>query len=559
MVHPAPLKLLAIAAIAVGALSGCPRGTASGSTPSSSSPAPGAGQPPGPGVAGVAPAPMRRLTEEELHRTLRDLFPGIELPAVELNDGEGKGFEGDVARQTPSDLVVEQLRAAANAVSAAAVARLDLLLPRQPADAADEAAVGHELVASFGPRALRRPLEAREIDAYEAFFDAQLAEHNFPVAVELLLQAFLQAPSFIYRIEAGVGPADDRGAVALGAYEVANRLSYLLWGSMPDAALFQAAKENALRTPEQLESQARRMLADDRAREAVLSFHRQWLDFDKVLAANKDAATYPQWNDELRRSVRTEADKLIEEVWQGDATLRSLFTTRTTRVNASLAALYGVPAPAEEWGLVELPEDQRAGVLTQAAFLAGRAHAVYPSPVLRGVFVLERILCEATPPPMAGISTDPPDAADEPAPTTNRQRYAQHTFDPVCQECHVGIDGIGMGLESYDAIGAYRTLDNGLPVDNSGNLDGTSVGGSFQGGPGLAALLAESKVVHECAVRHWLDFAHGRAEEREDQAQFTEVNSAFAAADGDLRELLVAIVKSPAFRTRPAIEGQVTP
>lgn len=518
--------------------------------------------PPPPADAGreeIAPAPMRRLTEDELNRTLGDLFAGIEIPFVELNDGEGKGFEGDVARQSPSDLVVEQLRSGAIAVAAAAGQRLDLLLPRQPADAADQAAVGHELIASFGPRALRRPLEEREQAAYEAFFDAQLAEHNFPVAVELLLQAFLQSPSFVYRVEVGYGSANEQGAVALGAYEMASRLSYLLWGTMPDAALFQAAKENALATPEQLEAEARRMLADDRARGAILSFHRQWLDLDKVLSSNKDAATFPQWNDDLRRAIRTEADKLVEEVWKGDAKLRSLLTTRTTRVNASLAALYGVPAPAEEWGLVELPAEERAGVLTQAAFLASRAHAVNPSPVLRGVFVLERLLCEAPPPPMAGISTDPPAAEDEPVPTTNRERYAQHTFDPVCQECHVGIDGIGMGLESYDAIGAFRTVDNGIAVDNSGNLEATAVGGTFQGGPGLAALLAGSKAVHECTARHWLEYAHGRREKPEDRGQFQEVNAAFAAADGDIRELLVAIVKTPAFRTRPAIEGQVTP
>jgi hypothetical protein len=529
----------------------CPQGAGNGTPPGKKNP-PAAD-------ASVAQAPIRRLTQAELNRTVRDLFPGVDVPFVALNDGEGKGFEGDVERQTPSDLVVEQLRTGAIDVAAAAASRLDLVLPRQPsADVEDQRAVGHELIAAFGPRALRRPLEEREALAYGALFDQMLDQHNFRVAVQLVLQAFLQSPSFVYRVEIGTGDPDDEGAIAIAPYEMASRLSYLLWGTMPDQALFDAAAANELQTPEQLEAQARRMLDDEKAHDAILSFHRQWLDLDKVLTTNKDAATYPTWNDQLRRSIRTEADKMIEEVvFSGDATLRSLLTTTTTRVDAPLAALYGIPAPASDWDLVELPGEQRAGLVTQAAFLASRGHAVNPSPVLRGVWVLERLLCEAPPPPMAGISTDPPDAEDEPAPTTNRQRYSQHTFDPVCQGCHAGIDGIGFGLESYDSIGAFRTTDSGLPVDNSGSLEATSLGGTFAGGPELAALLGDSDIVRACAVRHWLDYAHGRKQERADTAQFDDVDAAFESAGGDIKELLVALVTSEAFRTRPALE--VTP
>jgi hypothetical protein len=522
----------------------------SDSPPSTSRPPPAAPGTPG----GPAPAPLRRLTQAELNRTLRALFPVVELPFVELNDGDGKGFEGDVARQTPSDLVIEQVRAGAIAVSAAVAARPELLLPRAPVDEADEVAVGRELVAQLGPRALRRPLEPGEAERYGALFEEMRNEHGFAVAVQLVLQAFLQSPSFLYRLELGadgaVGPT-----VPLGSFEMASRLSYLLWSSMPDEALFAAAAAGRLSTPDELEAQARRMLADERAKDAILSFHRQWLDFDKILTVHKDTETHPSWSEALRASMRQEADAFIEEVFfGGDATLRSLLTARTTRVDASLAALYGIAAPAADWSLVELPGAQRAGVLTQAAFLAGRSHAVNPSPVLRGVFVLERLMCEAIPPPSSEINTTPPEAGDEPGPTTNRQRYAQHTFDPVCQGCHAGIDGIGMGLESYDAIGAFRTLDQGLPVDDSGSLEATSVGGTFAGGPGLAALLADSEIVQACAARHWLAYAHGRSEDPADEPQLEEVNAAFGAAGGDVRELLVAIVRSPAFRNRPSID-----
>jgi hypothetical protein len=195
-------------------------------------------------------------------------------------------------------------------------------------------------------------------------------------------------------------------------------------------------------------------------------------------------------------------------------------------------------------------------LITQASFLASRAHAVFPSPVLRGVFVLDRFLCQTPPPPLPSVDVTPPVADDERAPTTNRDRYTQHTFDPVCQSCHAGIDGIGMGLEGYDAIGRFRTVDNGFDVDDSGTLADTGVGGSFNGGPELAALLADSSLVSECVARQWLTWTRGRAEDDVDWPAVEAAAAHFQAADGDIRELLVAIVKSSSFRFLP---GQVTP
>lgn len=513
-----------------------------------------------PGALG--PAPLRRLTEEELNNTFRDLFTvngvAIALPFVPLNDGEGDGYDGDVSRQTPSDLVVEQLRAGAIGVSAAAVARKDVLLSRLPSgDVADQRAVGEGLIARLAPRAFRRPADAAEIESYAAFFRRQLEEHNFDVALELVLQAIVQSPSFLYRPEIGGGPADEPGvddAIVLGPFEVASRLSYLLWSTMPDELLTQAALEGQLATSAQIEAQARRMLADDRAHDAVRSFHRQWLDLDAVLTANKDAATFPEWNDALRRSLREEADALIEDVifGGGDGKLASLLTTTTTRADAAVAALYGIAAPANDWDLVELPGAQRAGLVTSGAFLASRAHQVNGSPVLRGVFVLDRLLCEKPPAPDASIDTTPPDASEQPEPTTNRARYAQHTTDTACQGCHAGIDGVGFGLEGYDAIGRFRTTDSGFPVDDSGNLEGTSLGGTFAGGPELARLLADSSLVQDCVARQWLTWSRGRLEERNDASHDAAVLAAFAAAQGDVRELLIAIAVSPAFRTMPA-------
>jgi hypothetical protein len=509
---------------------------------------------------GASAVPLRRLTEVELNNTLRDLFPSIALPHVTLNDGEDPsnrgGYEGDVARQTPSDLVIEQLRTASTTIATAAIAHKASLLPRAPIDATDEVDVGHEFIADFGARAFRRPLEARELTAYNALFDLAREQVDFDAGIQLVISALLQSPAFIYRVELG-GAASDQfeGAAAVSQYEMASRLSYLLWSSMPDQELFDAAAQNALSTPEDIELQARRMLADAKAKDALLSFHRQWLDFDRVSQQERDAATYPQFNDALRTAMRKEADALVENVMiNGDARLHTLLTTTTTRVDGALASLYGVTPPASDWDLVELPGDQRAGVLTQAAFLTSRAHAVNPSPVLRGVFILDRFLCMAPPPPGGEVNTTPPQR-DPNQQTTNRDRYAQHTFDPVCQGCHQGIDGIGFGLEAYDAIGKYRTEDNGLPVDDSGDLSGVGVGGTFEGGVQLAQTLADSPLVEECVARQWLTYARGRAEDEVDWGHIAEIAYAFRTNGGDVRELLVALVTSPSFRFMP----QVTP
>ena len=200
---------------------------------------------------------------------------------------------------------------------------------------------------------------------------------------------------------------------------------------------------------------------------------------------------------------------------------------------------------------MQLPGTERAGVLTSAAFLSSRAHQVFGSPVLRGVFILDRFLCEKPPPPDPSIDVTPPDETDEVEPTTNRSRYAQHTFDETCQACHAGIDGIGFGLESYDAIGRFRTTDNGFPVDASGNFDGSLLGGAFTGGIEMSALLASSDLVHDCVARQWLAWSRGRPEALDDIENDLDVLDAFRASEGDVRELLVAITVSPAFRSMP--------
>lgn len=510
------------------------------------------GRPP-PGAPQTPPSPVRRLTAEELNRTLRDLFPVYTLPTVALTEDRGKDFAQEVQRQPVSDLIVEQWRAGIIGVTAVLVADLNRLLPRQPSDSADEAAVVDELLTALLPRAFRRDVKADDRQRFVDYFVARRAGGDpFSVALELVLQGVLQSPAFVYRLEleGDVDAADNRGRIPVSSVEMASRLSYFLWGSTPDEGLLQAGLDGRLATVDGLQAEVDRLLEDDRHVEAILSFHSQWLDFDRISRTNKSPERFPGYNDFTRQAMRREADQFITGILIDEPSVRTLLTSRRTKILPALGPLYGVTASSDDEE-VELPAD-RAGILTQAQFLASHGHAVEGSPVLRGVFVLERLVCEPPPIPDASIDITPPSAEDDDdvRPQTNRERYARHSSDPVCASCHVAIDGIGFGLEAYDSIGQHRTTDNGLPVDDSGSLDGTRIGGAFTGAAALGQELAESEVVHDCVARHWFRFANGRREQSGDADDVAVATVALTANDTAIPALLRAIVATDAFRLR---------
>jgi hypothetical protein len=478
-----------------------------------------------------------------------DLFPGIELPPPALApDPEVNGFDNDAQAQVPSPLLVEQLRGYAQAVARAATAEPERLLACAPGE--DERACGASFVRTFGARAFRRPLDDGELARFGAFLDLHRARIGLAGAVALVIEAMLQSPAFLYRIEP-VAPHGGHALVRLGPYETASRLSYFLWASMPDDALFDAAARGALSSTAGIEAEARRMLEDRRARSAVLEFHRQWLDLDRVLTADKDALAHPEWNDALRRAMWRESSLFVEHVlFDGEGTVPALFTSRTALIDSEVAPIYGLSAP-ETGRAVELDAAERAGILTRAAFLAGHAHAVDPSPVRRGVTILRRVLCAPLPPPAPGVDTTPPPAAEG---ATNRERYEAHLASPSCAGCHDAIGGIGYGLEGYDAIGRHRETDGGRPVDDRGTLAAIDQGGAFEGGVELSSRLAASADVRRCVATQWLRWGLGRTEAGGDAPTLDALERSMERSGGDLRELLVALVTSRAF-THRRVEG----
>jgi hypothetical protein len=510
-------------------------------------------------VFSPGPTALRRMSDTQYNNTVQDLFPGIEIPPQTISaDPETHGFENFAEAQHASALLIEQYQKAALDVTEVAMWQSDAFLPCSVDGGSDPLGCGQGFLSEFAQRALRRPVDDATLAPYTALFEQNLSEHNFNVAIQLSMQAILQAPEFIYFFEfEGEALEEDSAIVALDGHAMASRLSYFLWDSMPDEALFAAAAAGELGSAEGLESQARRMIGESAARRSVVNFHRQWMDYDRIETINLDTNTYPNYYWELNEELKEGLSRRIEHViFDSSSTLGELLTSPEAWVNESLAAIYGVEAPpAGSWEFRQLPADQRAGLLTDAGWLASRAHAVHPSPVQRGVFVLERLICLPPPPPPPEVDTNPP-MDDAGQPQTNRERYEQHQTDEVCAACHNAIDGIGMGFENYDSMGRWRDLDNGFEVDASGELFGTEVDGTFHGALELSALLGESETVRDCMTTQYFQYALGRNESTEDSCSLGALQTSFTENGGDIRELLVSIVSSDAFRHRPAEVSQ---
>ena len=496
--------------------------------------------------ASLAASPFARLTSSQYAATLRDLFAPIAIPdPVPPPDSIVDGFDNVASGQVPSAALIAAYQASAVAVATAAMQDPAALVGCSPRTTADETACATKFLGTFGAKAYRRPLTSAELADLVAFHSSMRASGaDFPTSITLTIETILEAPNFLYRIELGTP--------TLSPWEMASRLSYLLWNTMPDDALFAAAAAGTLATTDGIETQARRMLADPRAHAAIAHFHDQWLELGKMSTLVKDPKTFPTFTASTVTSLQQSTSKYIDDIFFGDATLTALLTDDHAFVNADLAAIYGVAVTGKTLKKVTVDPTKRAGIVTNAGMLAGFAHTTEDAPVLRGVFVLGRLLCSAPPPPPADVNTSTP-APSSNVPQTTRDRFATQHEQGTCAGCHHVIDGIGFGFEHYDAIGAWRTTDNGLPVDASGwFVTGTAgeLEGTFDGAVDLAHKLAASPAVHACVARQWLRYALGTDAASIDATTLEPLVSAFEANHLNMRELVVALVKSDAFRRR---------
>ena len=494
----------------------------------------------------VAIAPLRRLTREQYANAVRDL---LALTAdVEALDGDEKAgpFYANVTAPV-SAVIVEQYRALAEDLAVEAVDQLDVIVPCDPVDSG----CAEEFVETFGRRAYRRPLTDAEQSIY---VDVMNEAERFDEGVRLVVQTMLQSPNFLYVVETSLPDPDADDVIALDGYELASRLSLFLWNSIPDPELLDAASAGMLDTPEGLREEALRMLDDTRARDAVASFHTQWLAIDHIEHATKDLGMFPFWSDEVRDAMIDETRRFSTGVvLQGDGRLETLLSADFTYIDGPLFEIYGIEEPPGHaiGDPVPLDPDERAGLLTQLGFLSAHAHPDQSGPIQRGVEVRTNLLCTPPPPPPPGINAIPPEFDPD---ATTREIFEMHTADPACAGCHELIDGIGLGFEGYDAIGAYRETQNGLPVDQTGTVIGTSdINGDFDGAVELAHMLATSEDVRSCVARQWFRYAFARIEDNEQDACSLEtLDSVFAESDYNVRELMIALVQTDAFRYRLA-------
>ena len=522
-------------------------------------------------VPGAAEA--RLLTRLQYDNTVRDLLGDLSVPARNFpEENLLLGFGNNADAHRASLLLAERHLASAEDLAAAAVARgLDPLLPCEAGDHS-EACVS-SFVTQFGYRAFRRPIQPEESAPLLELWRTANASFGFEKAMELLLETFLQSPQLLYRTEslradtaqpvALPGAAEMGKAQALDSYQIASRLSYLLWNTLPDGELFALADSGSLLDEETVRGQARRMIEDERARGTVADFYQQWLGMSSFAGLTRDVPVELAASTELSASAvltpssfnsswqESLSHFVQDSFWEG-GTVQTLLSSKRVYVDAALSDLYGLPLATEPGpdGFTAVVDEHRAGILTQPGLMALLAHADQSAPVQRGKFVREQLLCKPLPPPPPDVDTTPPDP--DPSATT-RERFKEHSANQRCATCHRLLEGVGFGFEEYDQLGRYRTEEYGLLVDASGSLlesGDSAVDGSFNGAQELAAKLASSTQVSACLATQWFRYGMGRGEQVEDVCSLEQIKDDFSSSGGDFRELLVSLATSDAFRFR---------
>lgn len=509
-----------------------------------------------PNAVTVAHAPMHRLLNVEYDNTVRDL---LALPASSYSkafppDGPNP-FSSVADWRSVSPVAAEAYLAAAEQIAIAAVGKLDQLAPKcSPAEAGQEVCAT-SFIKAFGAKAFRRPLTPDEVASYLEVFRDGAAGDDFREGISWVVGAMLISPHFLYLVELGM-PAAAGQPAPLTSYELASRLSYFFWRTLPSERLFEAAAANRLSTADEITVQATQMWPHADTHAMVTAFHREWLGLTRVLSVPKQPDRFPAWNERLTRDLLAESDLFIEEAFWSDGSLQALLTAPYAFVSTNVAALYGLAGAADIGsGVVRVTLDpaQRGGIFTRGAFLAGRASAAYSSPVHRGMLIRTNLLCAPSPTPPSNLIVTVPDVSDQ---ANLRQRLEQHVSAPACFACHRLIDPIGFAFENFDAVGQWRTTDNGWPIDASGTIVDARdpmTNRSFVGHVELMNILASSADVRACIAAQWFRWALRRPEVLPDDAcSLLSVNNEFQNASYDMRTLPLAIVRTDAFRYRKA-------
>jgi hypothetical protein len=506
---------------------------------------------------------IRRLNKAEYRNTIRDLM-GVDFkPAEDFpSDDVGYGFDniGDVLTLSP--LLMERYLAAAEQIVDIAfkdAQNRERLVQRPKFNPKDpkrprKSAIIRQVIEKFAARAYRRPVTDDEVARIARF--VELAETNgqrLDEGFQLAFRAILASPHFLFRVEMDRASTRPHGVYAISEYELASRLSYFLWSSMPDEELFRLASSGSLRKDDTLEKQVRRMLADPKARALTDNFAGQWLQLRSLRTATPDPKLFPTFNDNLRRAMIEETERFFEAVVKEDRSILDFIDADFTFVNETLARHYKIEGvKGKEFQRVKLPDSKRGGILTHASILTVTSNPTRTSPVKRGKWILENILNTPPPPPPPEV----PELEENQAELKGslRQRMEQHREKPICASCHQRMDPLGFAFENFDAIGGWRDRDGKFSIDPTGTLPN---GQTFNGPMELRRILKTTKQVdfRRCLTEKMLTYALGRGLEFYDRCAVDDISAAVAKNDHRFSSLVIAIVKSDPFQLRKGKGG----
>jgi len=494
----------------------------------------------------------RRMTLAQYQHAIADVFDGQVTASAKFPGGYGKsttGYSTEAAINGVGEQDVAQIDLAAEEVAIAVAGALTKLLPCA-AQSADEACAG-TFLDKYARRAFRRALAKDERDQLLASFRAGLASGNgatFKDGVAFMVAHLLQTPQFLYVME-DAAPEVRK----LSPDEVASRLSFLFWDSIPDDALLASAASGALADKKEVVAQATRLLASDKANTAVARLFREWTGTVALAPTSKDPATFPQFNAGFAKSMNESFDRFVLDQMRGQGTLSTLLRSPTAFVDTNMAAFYGVAAPATgQWNKVDLDPARYSGIATQGALLASLAHPTDASFVLRGKLVVTRLLCVSLGDPPAnaqsvfGAATKPPDPTGKDLSTT---MIAQ----PGCAGCHKVMNPPGLAFEHFDGIGRFRDrYASGKAIDTTGTLPrlGTNDEVPFQGPGDLMDALAKRSEIGACFSTQLFRFAMSRKETEADACAVKAVADALTAANGRMADALLALTTTDAFTHR---------
>jgi hypothetical protein len=567
---------LAVLPWVLAALAGCTGriGAPASSGPGGGTPGPGGtmsgpGAPAGPGTT-APPGPtggpgntfidqdspaLERLTNVEYSRAVTDLLGEPPDAATRYSfpvDPTQHGFDNNVALLQISSTHADRYATAAESIATATLADATRRALVASCDLTTGGACLQTMITQLGRRLYRRPLTTDEVTGYTTLAQAGAIASDPYSGAATVIEAMLQSPHFLYRVQLGVSDPKRAGIVGLTGYELATRLSFLLLGTTPTDALLDKAAAGALDTAAGASQVVMQMLADPLARRGVKRFYEQWLPLDEVSGPTADAERIPHMGDTvLAADLVQETSRFIDDVlWDAGGAVPDILTSRYTFVNANLAKLYGLPAPAAAgtWQKVTFDmSSTRAGVLTQGSTLAAGSHNGTTSNTRRGQMIREQLLCQDIPAPPPGVNANlPPPTPGE----TEQQTFLRHTTDASCASCHNLMDPIGWGLSGFDAAGVARTKDsNGQPISTAGKINGMTPP-DFNGPVELGQKLAASPEFKACFARQLFRYVYGRVETPADEQGITELAGSFTTAKWDLRGGLAALLGSDGFRYR---------